>query len=57
MTCSKRCPVETIVGGKNRLHGIDQEKCIRCRVIYSTFLIGSQSVTLESEEPDEQEYY
>ena len=30
MICSKRCPVEAIVGGKNRIHVIDQEKCIKC---------------------------
>jgi ferredoxin len=30
MICSKRCPVEAITGGKNRIHVIDQEKCIKC---------------------------
>jgi NADH-quinone oxidoreductase subunit F len=30
MTCAKRCPVEAIVGGKNLIHVIDQEKCIKC---------------------------
>jgi NADH-quinone oxidoreductase subunit F len=30
MTCAKRCPVEAIVGGKNLIHIIDQEKCIKC---------------------------
>lgn len=30
MTCSKRCPVDAIIGGKNLIHVIDQEKCIKC---------------------------
>jgi len=30
MICAKRCPVEAIIGGKNQIHVIDQEKCIKC---------------------------
>ncbi len=30
MICLRKCPVEAIVGGKNRIHIIDQEKCIKC---------------------------
>ena len=30
MICARRCPVEAIEGGKNRIHVIDQEKCIKC---------------------------
>jgi len=30
MICSRRCPVEAIIGGKNRIHVIDQDKCIKC---------------------------
>jgi len=30
MICLRRCPVETIIGGKNQIHVIDQEKCIKC---------------------------
>jgi len=30
MICSRKCPVEAIEGGKNRVHVIDQEKCIKC---------------------------
>jgi F420-non-reducing hydrogenase iron-sulfur subunit len=30
MICLKKCPVEAIVGGKNRIHVIDQEQCIKC---------------------------
>ena len=30
MICLRRCPVEAISGGKNQIHVIDQEKCIKC---------------------------
>jgi coenzyme F420-reducing hydrogenase delta subunit/Fe-S-cluster-containing hydrogenase component 2 len=30
MICQRRCPVEAIDGGKNRIHVIDQGKCIKC---------------------------
>jgi ferredoxin len=30
MICRKRCPVEAISGAKNRIHVIDQDKCIKC---------------------------
>jgi F420-non-reducing hydrogenase iron-sulfur subunit len=28
--CAKKCPVDAIDGGKNLIHVIDQEKCIKC---------------------------
>jgi NAD-dependent dihydropyrimidine dehydrogenase PreA subunit len=30
MICARKCPVEGIIGGKNQIHVIDQELCIRC---------------------------
>ena len=30
MICLRKCPVEAIEGGKNRIHVIDQEICIKC---------------------------
>jgi len=30
MICGRHCPVDGIAGGKNRIHVIDQESCIRC---------------------------
>ena len=30
MICYRKCPVEAISGGKNRIHAIDQDLCIRC---------------------------
>ncbi|UCG65885.1 MAG: NADH-quinone oxidoreductase subunit NuoF [Deltaproteobacteria bacterium] len=34
MICLKNCPVEAIEGGKNLIHSIDQEKCIKCGACY-----------------------
>jgi coenzyme F420-reducing hydrogenase delta subunit/Fe-S-cluster-containing hydrogenase component 2 len=34
MICLKKCPVEAIAGGKNLIHVIDQEKCIKCGTCY-----------------------
>jgi coenzyme F420-reducing hydrogenase delta subunit/Fe-S-cluster-containing hydrogenase component 2 len=30
MICGRHCPVDAIDGGKNRIHVIDQERCIKC---------------------------
>lgn len=30
MICLRRCPVDAIAGGKNQIHVIDQEQCIKC---------------------------
>jgi F420-non-reducing hydrogenase iron-sulfur subunit len=30
LICGRRCPVGGIDGGKNRIHVIDQDRCIRC---------------------------
>lgn len=30
MSCSRKCPSEAIVGGKNLIHVIDQGKCTKC---------------------------
>lgn len=30
MICLRKCPVDAIAGGKNRIHVIDQEACIKC---------------------------
>jgi len=30
MICARKCPVEAIDGGKNRIHVIDQDQCIKC---------------------------
>jgi coenzyme F420-reducing hydrogenase delta subunit/ferredoxin len=30
LICTRRCPVEAIVGAKNQIHIIDQELCIKC---------------------------
>jgi len=30
MICARKCPVDSIMGGKSQIHVIDQEACIRC---------------------------
>jgi len=30
LICGRKCPVDGIAGGKNQIHVIDQESCIRC---------------------------
>jgi coenzyme F420-reducing hydrogenase delta subunit/ferredoxin len=30
LICARRCPVDVITGGKNQIHVIDQELCIKC---------------------------
>ena len=30
MTCFKKCPAGAIIGGKNKIHIVDQEKCTKC---------------------------
>jgi NADP-reducing hydrogenase subunit HndC len=30
MICLRQCPSDAVVGGKNRIHVIDQEKCTKC---------------------------
>jgi coenzyme F420-reducing hydrogenase delta subunit/ferredoxin len=34
MICLRKCPVEAIAGGKNQIHLIDQEKCIKCEACF-----------------------
>jgi len=34
MICFRKCPVEAIIGGKNRIHVIDQDICIKCGTCY-----------------------
>ncbi|MBU0515824.1 MAG: 4Fe-4S binding protein, partial [Proteobacteria bacterium] len=30
MICLRKCPAEAVIGGKNQIHVIDQEKCTKC---------------------------
>ena len=34
LRCLKNCPSGAIVGGKNQIHVIDQEKCIKCGICF-----------------------
>lgn len=30
LICARRCPVDAIIGAKNQVHVVDQDKCIKC---------------------------
>jgi ferredoxin len=34
LICGRHCPVDGIAGGKNQIHVIDQDSCIRCGTCY-----------------------
>lgn len=34
MICMRKCPVDAIAGGKNLIHVVDQENCIKCGTCY-----------------------
>jgi len=51
MICSKKCPVEAIIGGKNRVHVIDQDKCIKCGTCFEACPPKFGAVTMISGEP------
>ena len=34
MICARRCPEEAIIGAKNQIHMVDQEKCIKCETCF-----------------------
>jgi NADH-quinone oxidoreductase subunit F len=34
LRCLKNCPSEAILGGKDQIHVIDQEKCIKCGICF-----------------------
>ncbi len=48
MSCYRRCPVEAIIGGKNQIHVIDQDKCIKCGTCFEVCLprFGSENMAV-----------
>ena len=51
MICSRKCPSEAIVGGKNLIHVIDQEKCTKCGTCFEVCPSRFSSVRKISGEP------
>jgi len=51
MICQRRCPVEAISGGKNRIHVIDQDICIKCGTCFEVCLPRFGAVNQISGEP------
>jgi NADH-quinone oxidoreductase subunit F len=36
MICLKKCPAEAILGGKNKIHVVEQEKCTKCGTCFES---------------------
>ena len=51
MICAKRCPVEAITGGKNLIHVIEQDTCIKCGTCFEVCPPRFGAVTKLSGEP------
>lgn len=45
MVCARNCPVNCITGEKQKLHVIDQSKCIKCQICYD--VCRFDAVTIE----------
>ncbi len=45
MVCARNCPVNCISGEKNKLHVIDQSRCIKCQICYD--VCRFDAVTIE----------
>jgi len=51
MICLRKCPVDAITGGKNRIHVIDQEKCTNCGTCFEVCPARFSAVRRLSGEP------
>jgi NADH-quinone oxidoreductase subunit F len=49
--CAKKCPVEAVEGGKNKIHVIDQEKCTQCGTCFEVCPSRFSAVRKISGEP------
>jgi coenzyme F420-reducing hydrogenase delta subunit/NAD-dependent dihydropyrimidine dehydrogenase PreA subunit len=51
MICLRKCPVDAITGGKNRIHVIDQDQCIKCGTCFDVCPARFAAVEKISGEP------
>jgi NADH:ubiquinone oxidoreductase subunit F (NADH-binding)/(2Fe-2S) ferredoxin/Pyruvate/2-oxoacid:ferredoxin oxidoreductase delta subunit len=51
MICLRKCPAEAIIGGKNRIHVVDQAKCTKCGTCFEVCPARFQAVRKQSGEP------
>jgi NADH-quinone oxidoreductase subunit F len=51
MICSRNCPTEAIIGGKDQIHVIDQTKCTKCGTCFDVCPARFSAVTKISGEP------
>ena len=51
MMCLRKCPAGAVVGGKNRIHVIDQDKCTKCGTCFEVCPARFAAVKKISGEP------
>jgi NADH-quinone oxidoreductase subunit F len=51
MICARKCPAGAIIGGKNKIHIIDQEKCTNCGTCFEVCPSKFSAVKRLSGEP------
>jgi Fe-S-cluster-containing hydrogenase component 2 len=51
LSCLRKCPSEAIAGGKNQIHVIDQDKCIKCGTCFEVCPSRFRAVKKISGEP------
>ncbi|MFA5385049.1 MAG: NADH-ubiquinone oxidoreductase-F iron-sulfur binding region domain-containing protein [Eubacteriales bacterium] len=51
MVCGRKCPTNAIIGGKNLIHIVDQEKCTKCGTCFEVCPPRFQAVKKISGEP------
>ena len=51
MVCGRKCPTGAIIGGKNLIHIVDQEKCTKCGTCFEVCPPRFQAVKKISGEP------
>ena len=51
MVCARKCPADAIIGGKNKVHIVDQDKCTKCGTCFEACPPRFGAVTKLSGEP------
>jgi len=51
MTCARRYPAEAIIGAKNQIHVVDQDKCIKCGTCFEACPTKFGAISKISGEP------
>jgi NADH-quinone oxidoreductase subunit F len=51
MICLRKCPADAVIGAKNQIHVIDQDKCTKCGTCFEVCPSRFGAVTKISGEP------